>query len=365
MLSQGSFPSSYRRGRKAHGCHVTEDAQHYCYRVAYGEVDGRLQQLGGDLQEMLTRLSDGYAHEQAYGDALRVFGEHFRIEGESQIMLKAGKELGGSSLQSPDDREATYRNKKRESSRGYVANITETCDEQNELQLITSVSVAPNCTDDQQLLSDDLKHLSERVELEVLYTDGGYTGDTADQAVEAAGVDHQVSAIKGRKLSGEKIGLDAFTMHRGEQGVLTGLECPGGQAAEIRQGSKAGMYRAGFSASRCEGCPLSGQCPAKLLKKRNVRILRVRLKDMQVALRRQQVAETGKDVGNKRASVEATVRSVIHPFGGHLCKLPVRGKSRITTMMVLSAAMVNIRRITGYLCSKKPIIQKTAPILQC
>ncbi|RKX87965.1 MAG: hypothetical protein DRP59_12625, partial [Spirochaetes bacterium] len=52
---------------------------------------------------------------------------------------------------------------------------------------------------------------------------------------------------------------------------------------------------------------------------------------------------------NIRASVESTVRSVIHPFGGHLCKLPVRGAERIKTMTILSAAMVNIRRITGYL----------------
>ncbi len=38
-------------------------------------------------------------------------------------------------------------------------------------------------------------------------------------------------------------------------------------------------------------------------------------------------------------------RSVIHPFGGHLCKIPVRGKIRIAQMVILSVAMVNIRRI--------------------
>lgn len=345
--------------------YVAEDAQHYCYRIAYTEVEGRLQQVGKDLQDMLVQLKEGYGHQQAYGDALRVFGEHFRREGESQITLKAGTELSGSTLQSPDDREATYRNKKRESSRGYVANITETCGEENDLQLITAVSVAPNCTDDQQLLSEDLANLSERVDVEVLYTDGGYTGDTASRAVEAAGVEHQVSAIKGRKPSAEIVGLDSFTLERDDQGVLTGVVCPEGQRAEIRPGRKAGRFNAGFCASRCEGCPLIGQCPAKPLKRRDVRILRISLKDVQVALRRQQVAQTGKEVINRRASVEATVRSVIHPFGGHLCKLPVRGKSRITTMIVQSAVMVNIRRITGYLCPKGPAPLISKPIVQC
>jgi len=51
--------------------------------------------------------------------------------------------------------------------------------------------------------------------------------------------------------------------------------------------------------------------------------------------------------------VESTVRSVIHPFGGHLCKLPVRGAERIKTMVTLAASMVNIRRITGYLSPVK------------
>ena len=78
-------------------------------------------------------------------------------------------------------------------------------------------------------------------------------------------------------------------------------------------------------------------------------MLRFTTTELRGAATRKQVAQTGKEITNKRASIESTVRSVIHPFGGHLCKLPVRGQPRITTMMVLSGMMVNIRRITGYL----------------
>ena len=62
--------------------------------------------------------------------------------------------------------------------------------------------------------------------------------------------------------------------------------------------------------------------------------------NIRVALQRQQFEEN-KDNLNIRASVESTVRSVIHPFGGHLCKLPVRGKERIKTMVILGTAMVD------------------------
>ena len=98
----------------------------------------------------------------------------------------------------------------------------------------------------------------------------------------------------------------------------------------------------------CESCSFKDTCFAKKLKKKDLSIIRFTDDTIRVALQRQQFAENTDNL-NIRASVESTVRSVIHPFGGHLCKLPVRGKERITTMVILGAAMVNIRRITEYL----------------
>jgi len=54
-----------------------------------------------------------------------------------------------------------------------VANITETCVPENEMQLITKVQVAPNNGDDTQLLDGALPDLEERTDLETLSTDGG------------------------------------------------------------------------------------------------------------------------------------------------------------------------------------------------
>ena len=52
-----------------------------------------------------------------------------------------------------------------------------------------------------------------------------------------------------------------------------------------------------------------------------------------------------------RAAVEATVREVKHPFPAG--KLPVRGKFRMTCMLIGSAAMTNVRRIQRYLAAKQ------------
>ena len=141
--------------------YVKEDSLHYCYRVNREELEDRLVQEGKDLSRMLELFEKTHGDEKAYKNAFRVFTEHFRFEQEC-ITLREPKELGGGSLQSPDDEEATFRTKSRESSRGYVANLTETCDDKNELQLINRVTVAPNTTDDQQLLAEDIENLKDR-----------------------------------------------------------------------------------------------------------------------------------------------------------------------------------------------------------
>ncbi|HEB26921.1 MAG TPA: hypothetical protein ENI05_03960, partial [Porticoccus sp.] len=112
------------------------------------------------MHNLLTELRDSYATESEYQVLERVFSEHFRVE-EQEVQTKTGKELSASSIQSPDDLEATYREKGGRSHRGYVNNLTETCDPENHLQLITKVQVEPNNTDDAQMLVDAaLLHIS-------------------------------------------------------------------------------------------------------------------------------------------------------------------------------------------------------------
>jgi phosphoenolpyruvate synthase/pyruvate phosphate dikinase len=71
-------------------------------------------------------------------------------------VTKPNQALSATSLQSPDDLEATYREKRGKGYQGYVANLSETCNPQNPLQLITKVQTAPNATDDSQLLAETL-----------------------------------------------------------------------------------------------------------------------------------------------------------------------------------------------------------------
>ncbi len=326
--------------------YVKEDALHYCYRLKRDEAKTRLQEIGEDLAFFIEKFKSKYHIHSAYKNLERVFKEHYKFE-EKEIVVKKSSELKGTNLQSPDDTRATYRNKNGEGAKGYVANFTETCDPENDLQLITTTNLEPNATDDQKLMADDLDNLHLRMDINEIVTDAGYIGPTGNEATEKYDIKHSVTALRGRKKNENILGLDDFKIEKDDEGKPINIECPNEISGEIKQG-KPGRYSAGFDSNICESCPFKDKCFAKKLKKKDLSVIRFTDDNIRVALQRQQFEEN-KDNLNIRASVESTVRSVIHPFGGHLCKLPVRGVERIKTMVTLGAAMVNIRRITGYL----------------
>ena len=104
---------------------------------------------------------------------------------------------GSGALQSLDDLEATFRHKAGESYQGYVANISETCDDDNDVQLIVKAQVAPNNVDDAALLVEAMPDLVERTEVETMHTDGGYGSAEVDRLMN----EHQVEQIQQRYLA--------------------------------------------------------------------------------------------------------------------------------------------------------------------
>ena len=130
--------------------------------------------------------------------------------------------------------EASYRTKAQKHYKGYVANITETCDPDNDVQLITKVQIAPNNVDDTQLLAEVLPELKERTDLDTLYTDGGYGSSEIDDAMAENNVEQVQTAIRGRKPSSEKLHLSDFEMKQTEEGKPTQITCPQGQKVKVQ-----------------------------------------------------------------------------------------------------------------------------------
>ncbi len=257
-------------------------AGQYCYRVKADEVDDAPGSSWAVDASSGPRLAADYADHPTYQVLQRVFDEHFAPaagdEAESdQIRVKAGEELSASSLQSPDDWEATYRVKRGEGHQGYVSNLTETCDPENDVQLITMVQVAPNTTDDEQFLVEGLPELKERTDLDALWTDGGYTGPDAEDALRQEQVEHIPTNLRGRRTAPDRLGLETFSWEIDADGTPVTVTCPGGQKAEVRTGRKAGRFVAYLDQPGCETCPFAEGCPARPMKRRDGRSLNVSL----------------------------------------------------------------------------------------
>jgi hypothetical protein len=333
-------------------------AGHYVYRLKNSEVPTHLEQIGHLMQRLLVELAAGYQAEPTYKVLARVFAEHFRVLND-QVAVKANQELSAASLQSPDDLEASYREKRGEGYQGYVVNVTETCDPENPLQLITKVQTAPNTTDDSQLLAEALPNLAERTELDTIYTDGGHGGPTSDQALAQAEVEHIQTAIRGREPAADRLGLADFDLQLDKVGQPATITCPTNQTIRVKLSPKAKAFVAHFDPALCAACPLLAKCPAQPGKRDPRPQLRFTLPEAHLAARRRRSRQHQQTAGNLRAAVEATVRSLKHPYPD--AKLPVRGLFRVASIMLGSAALTNVRRIQRYRLECRLEAEKTNP----
>jgi hypothetical protein len=325
-------------------------AGQYVYHLKGKDSDEHLQKIGNLMQCLVEGLRPTYSHEPVYQMLERVFGEHFRVE-EQGVHTKIDKELSASSLQSPDDLEATYREKAQKAYKGYVANVTETCDEDNELQLMTHLQVAPNSVDDAKLLEEAVPNLKARTALDTLYTDGGYGSPDADQVLQDQKVEQIQTAIRGRVPNTAKLTLADFDLHRSEAGIPTQITCPQGQTVAVQPTCQKKGFVAHFELANCQACPFfQTTCPG-VVGKRNPNVhLNFSQQAANVAHRRRQSKAHQKKGRNLRAAIEATMHEIKHPYPDG--QLPVRGLFRVTWMILGAAMAANACRIQRYLKAK-------------
>jgi hypothetical protein len=329
--------------------YIQGHAGQYVYHIKGEDTSKHLQKIGEFMQGLLDELQASYAQEPVYEMFERVFGEHFRVA-EQVLKTRIDKELSASSLQSPDDLEATYRKKNKKQYKGYVANLTETCDPDNDLQLITKVQVAANSVDDAKLMEEALPDLKERTDLDTLYTDGGYGSPSADKTMQNNQVVQIQTAIRGRAPSTEKLNLSDFEIKQTETGKPTQITCPQGQTIAVYSSSQKKSFVAHFETKVCQACPFLQKCPAKKRKRDPRHHLRFSQQQVNMSQRRRRSQTHQQEGRNLRAAVEATVRQVKYPFPAS--KLPVRGRFRVTCMVIGSAMTTNVRRIQRFLEAK-------------
>lgn len=334
--------------------YVKNTSGQYVYHLKPGEGQSHLLVIGDQMRRLVGELATDYQQESVYQVLVRVYGEHF-VQDADGLRAKSGQELSADSLQAVDDWEASYRKKKGVGYHGYVTNVTETCEPDNDLQLIVKVQTEPNTTDDAVMLDDAVPNLVERMDVDEVHTDGGYNSPKVDQTLQANGIEQFQTSIRGNKSSDDRLSVSEFVFTSDEEGQPQRVRCPQGQDVEVQSARKEGRFTALFDPDICQTCPLFAKCPTQPLRRKPKRVLRVTQRQVHIAHRhanRRQAKSSGR---NLRSAVEATVRSLKHPFGNG--KLPVRGKRRVSMMMIASAAMTNVRRIWRYAVAKNSKIE--------
>ena len=331
--------------------YVEKSAHQFIYPVKGKQAwESRLAEIGQVMYRLVTELAAAYEHEPIYQVFKRIFEDNYQVEAQTVRALD-NKEIPSGCLQSVDDLEATYRKKGPKGFKGYVANLSESCSPDNELQLITQLQVAPNNQDDADLLADSLLELKARTGVESLYVDGGYGSPEVDEVCIDQKVEVVQTGIRGNAPDPEKLNLSNFEIKQDERGKPVQMTCPGGQTVTVEPGRSTG-YIVHFDPEKCQKCPFfqENRCRAQGGKKDPRPKLSFTQQEVNWARRRRRHETFKKEDGNPRAAVEASIRSLKHPFPNG--KLPVRGLFRVTCMLIGSAAMINMKRIHRYLGEK-------------
>lgn len=309
----------------------------FCYRLRPSDVQGTLADLGEFYMWMVDTLEAEYGHAEIYRIVCRVFAEHFALYDKITV-VREREELSSSNLQSPDDAEATYREKGKKKSRGYSVHVSETCHPENKANLVTDVAVVTNNTDDGKILEGRLEKMQEKTpELKEYHTDAAYGNEENDRWMDEAGITHIQTAIRGRlaemPMDVEAVGEDVYA-----------VTC---SAGHTERSTPAGQgFKVIFSHTVCASCPLQARCPARRRTdgSRSYHFNR----EVYLRQRRHRALEHLPEERKKlRPNVEATVREFKHPMRNE--KVRVRGLVAVSQTMFAKALMINFKRFRRYL----------------
>ena len=316
--------------------YTKQSSGQYLYDLQRQQIPHEQEKLAKLYQTLYHGLKDRYKDVEVFDIFERVYTEHFTVVDE-KITIKDSKELDGSTLQSPDDIDATYRKKRTEHYKGQSVNITETANPDNELELITDVAVRSNNTDDSEILNDRLETIVEKTpDLEELHTDGAYGSEANDKKMEELEIAHIQTAVRGKKAG------VAMEIEEVSQGDYT-VKCP---KQTVHSQKTKTRYKACFDSVICEQCPLKNSCPAK--QQSDKRVYYFDRSDYLLGKRNRNIKSLPPERRKLRPNVEATIKEFTKPFN-HKGKLRVRGLFKTMIYTHAMAISINFGRVWRYM----------------
>lgn len=319
------------------------DREGYFSDARASEAPRRLAQTALDVHSLVRRFGDHklVAAMESFGLLARLYAEQcVPPKSENPEKIELQERPSSSSLQSPSDPDATYGHK----GKGYEVQLTETCDEQNAFQVVTSVAVHGANESDQHQVVPALEQIERTCGAapQTMHADAGYASGDNIVAAKERGTD-LAAPIGSNGPDESKATLGVFNY--GEAGQVA--SCPMGQApVEHRLLRLGGTRLAIFSLAQCAGCALRSACPTQT--RRGKRVLRYRPTEVAVAQRRiEQETPRFKERHKIRSGIEATNSELKRSHG--LAKLRVRRRPRVALWARLKVLALNLKRYVTHL----------------
>jgi hypothetical protein len=177
--------------------YIQEKSADTVYRSTKEQVKDKLQEIGILVYSIIQSITKVQSSE--YDTLKQVFQEQYNVEDDKAIQLKPNKEISAKSIQSPHDTECDYRRKNNEDTKGYSQNITETCSENNTVNLITNIQTVPASkadneftkpatTNSQELLADKINNI---------HADGAYHSEDNQLFTKKSDINFYLTGFQG------------------------------------------------------------------------------------------------------------------------------------------------------------------------
>lgn len=309
-----------------------EGSQKFVYKIKSSDVPHELEKLSILYQSCLKDLKSTYSQTKEYQLVQRVYEEHFNeIDGE--VKVKSNEELTSGILQSPDDEQATYRNKRGNQTKGFTINGTETANPENDIQLLTDVDVNPNNVDDSKILENKIDKIKQKTpDLTEMHTDGGYGSEGVDEKMKEHNITQITTAIRGRKSN-----VEIVIEKTSDNQYL--VSCP---KQKVKSEKTRKRNKATFNKEKCDGCNLKAICAIN----KNKQKLYFTENDYLKNKRSSNIKKIPKERQKLRPNVEATMHEFKAKTNGG--KLKVRGQFKTELFAFAMAISINFGRIFRY-----------------
>jgi hypothetical protein len=302
------------------------------YICSSEEVKNRLQELGGLIYKILPIFSSSSSVH--YQTLQRVFNEQYRIDEKKVVVAREKEEISAKSVQSPHDTDCHYRNKDDQKVKGYSINVTESCDEHKQLNLIAHVDVRKASTSDVAFLQDGIEKAQEVFpdKIKAAHADGAYHSVDNQKYCKDNEIDLYLHAIQGAK--------SRYQFNFSENGELSVFDTI---ANEIIGSDKI----------------LSKDGTEKWRIKTDKAYRYFTQKDIDGYLIRKQIAETPIEILQFRNNVEATIFQLGYHYPN--AKSRYRGEIKHQMWANIRCLWVNFVRILKYikqLCQRTQVFAK-------